>query len=60
MCIYLSVSVFSVFRMVNETSTVASLAPGIDQLHSTNNWPGVHKVHFVVQLTLSHDKGPLA
>ena len=42
-----------VFRIVNGTSTEASLAPGIDQLYSTNSWQGVHKVHNVVQLGLT-------
>ena len=32
-----SVYLFSVFRIVNETSTKASLAPAIDQLLYTNN-----------------------
>ena len=31
------ICVFSVFRIVNETSTKASLAPAIDQLLYTNN-----------------------
>jgi hypothetical protein len=31
------VCVFSVFRIVNQTSTEASLAPVIDQLYSTNS-----------------------
>ena len=53
--VYLSMCVFFVFRIVNETSTEASLAPGIDQLYSTNSWQGVHKVHKVVQLGLSHE-----
>ena len=53
MSVYLSViCVFSVFRIVNETSTEASLAPGIDQLYSTNSWQGVHKVHKFVQLVM--------
>ena len=38
------ICVFSVFGLVNKTSTEASLAPGIDQLNSTNSWQGVHKV----------------
>ena len=49
-----SVHLFSIFRIVNVTSTEASLAPGIDQLYSKNSWQGVHKVHKVVQLGLSH------
>jgi hypothetical protein len=55
-CVYLSVCVSSVFRIVNETSTEARLAPGIAQLYSTNSWQGVHKVHNVVQLGLSYEK----
>ena len=55
MCIYLCISVFSVFRIVNATSTEASLAPGSDQLYSINSWQGVHKVHKVVQLGLSRE-----
>jgi hypothetical protein len=35
----------SVLRIVNATSTEASLAPGIDQLHSTNSWPGALQVY---------------
>ena len=46
-------SVLSVFRMVNKTSTEASLTPGIDQIYSTNSWPGLHRVHNVDQLTTS-------
>jgi hypothetical protein len=41
--VYLSVFL-CVFRVVNETSTEASMAPGIDQLCSTNSWLGIHKV----------------
>ena len=44
-------SVLSVFRIVNETSTETSLTPGIDQIYSTNSWPGVHRVYNVDQLT---------
>ena len=42
-----SICVSSVFRIVNETSTKASLAPGIDQLHthSTSSWPGAQQVY---------------
>jgi hypothetical protein len=45
-CVYLcTVYLSSVFRIVNETSTKASLAPGIDQLHSTSSWPGAQQVY---------------
>jgi nicotinamide riboside transporter PnuC len=54
-CVCMYICVLSVFRIVNETSTEASLVPGIDQLCSTNSWQGVHKVHTVVQLGLSHE-----
>ena len=47
-CVCICVCVSSVFRIVNGTSTEASLAPGIDQLYSTNSWQGVNKVHKVV------------
>ena len=40
------------FRIVNKTSTEASLTPGMDQLFSTNSWPVVHKAHNVVRLGL--------
>ena len=39
-------------RIVNKTSTEATLAPGIDQQYSTNSLAGVHNV---VQLGLSHN-----
>ena len=35
---------YSIFRIVNETSTDASLVKGIDQLYSTNRWPGERKI----------------
>ena len=53
------ICVFSVFRIVNETSTEAILVQGTDQLCCTNSWPGVHPVHHVVQLGLSYNNGPL-
>ena len=45
----------SVLGIVDGTSTEARLSPGIDQLLSTNSWPGVHRVHNVVQHGLSHN-----
>jgi hypothetical protein len=44
-CTYIknSTKLISLFRLV----------PGIDQLHSTISWPGVHKIYNVVQLGLS-------
>ena len=45
-CVCVSViCVFSVFRILNKTSTEASIPPGIDQLHSTNNWQGTLQVY---------------
>ena len=35
------------FRLINETFTEASLAPGIDQMYSTNSWPGEVQVYKV-------------
>ena len=40
-------------RIVNETFSEASLAPGINPVYNANSWPGLHKVHNVVQLGLS-------
>jgi hypothetical protein len=36
-CVRVSVCVFSGFRIVKETLTEASLAPGIDQQYNTNS-----------------------
>ena len=55
---FLCVYVFSVFWIVTETSTEASLALGIDTLYSTNSWPGVHNAQAVVLLGFNHKKGP--
>ena len=41
MSVCVSICVFSVFRIVNATSSEASLAQGIDQLYSRNIWQGV-------------------
>ena len=56
--IYKYIYMFSVFRLVNKTSTdtEASLPPGIEQLYSINSWIGVHEVLNIVQLGLSHNK----
>ena len=44
------ICVFSVFRIVNETSTNASLAPVIDQLLYTNNLAGALQVYSIKRL----------
>ena len=43
--------IFLVQEGFYKTCTDGSLAPGINQLNSTNSWQGVHKVHKVVQLS---------
>ena len=45
-CLPVSVSL----RIVNATSTQASLAPGVDQLLNTNNWSGTLRVYSVQRL----------
>ena len=52
-CVSVCVSVicvFSVFRIVNETSTEASLVSVIDQLYSTNSCSGALHVYSVQRL----------
>ena len=47
------------FKNSQYNSIEASLEPRIDQLYSTNRWPGVHKAWAVVQLGLSHNRSVL-
>ena len=47
-----SVCSFFVFR-----NTEARLVPGIDQLYSTNSWPGVHNVVQIVARNLHESPG---
>ena len=47
--------IWNFFRKNSQQNiTEASLAQGICQLYCTKSWSGVHKVHNVVQLGLSH------
>ena len=49
-CLSFLIRLFSVFRIVNETSIKASLAPIIGQLLYTNNWSGALQAYSVQRL----------
>jgi hypothetical protein len=49
-CVYLCIYLFSVFRIVNKTSTEASLAPGIDVMVFLFS-PKIYGYNICIELT---------